>query len=156
MEAVADSQSIDLLHCSVDGAHVALTATGHIYPWKVPRPAYAPFSYDTVSSSRWIQLELGSEYGKPVPSTASPSCTWWFPHINVQYNMIFLLYKGENGPLSYLVWIFPYYSAGYSNTNLCYCRLEKVLLVLLVTYYFLCSNWPCYYILIYYNTSTCL
>jgi len=44
----------------------------------------------------------------------------------------------------------------YSNTNLCYYRLEKVLLALLVTYLFLCSNWPCYYRLVYCNTSTCL
>jgi hypothetical protein len=43
----------------------------------------------------------------------------------------------------------------YSNTNLCYYRLKKVLLALLVTY-FLCSNWPCYYRLVYCNTSTCL
>ena len=30
-----------------------------------------------------------------------------------------------------------------------------MLLALLVTH-FLCSNWPCYYRLVYYNTSTCL
>jgi hypothetical protein len=44
----------------------------------------------------------------------------------------------------------------YSNTNLCYYRLEKVLLALLVTHFFLCSNWPCYYRLVYCNTFTCL
>jgi hypothetical protein len=45
---------------------------------------------------------------------------------------------------------------GYSNTNFCYYRLEKMLLALLVTHFVLCSNWPCYYRLIYCNTSTCL
>jgi hypothetical protein len=45
---------------------------------------------------------------------------------------------------------------GYSNTNLCYYMLEKVLLALLVTQFILCFNWPCYYRLVYCNTSTCL
>jgi len=31
-----------------------------------------------------------------------------------------------------------------------------VLLALLVTYFILCFNWPCYNRLVYYNTSTCL
>jgi hypothetical protein len=41
----------------------------------------------------------------------------------------------------------------YSNTDLCYYRLEKVLLALLVTFFF---NWSCYYRLVYCNTFTCL
>ena len=45
---------------------------------------------------------------------------------------------------------------GYSNTNLCYCILEKVLLAHLVTYFLLCSNWLCYNRLVYCNTTTCL
>jgi hypothetical protein len=44
----------------------------------------------------------------------------------------------------------------YRNTNLCYYRLEKVLLALLVTYLFMCSYWPCYCRLVYCNTSACL
>ena len=34
--------------------------------------------------------------------------------------------------------------------------MEKVLLAILVTHLFLCSNWPCYYRLVYCNTFTYL
>jgi hypothetical protein len=43
---------------------------------------------------------------------------------------------------------------GYSNTDLCYYRLENVLLALLITHF--CFNWPCYYRLVYCDIFTCL